>query len=66
MKSNLHSFRQFVKLNEGNYGDPDMDTMDWPGKEEELDGDAIETPEERKNRLDSLFAEDEYGSETGY
>ena len=63
----LSSFRKFVNVNEGNYGDPDMDTKEWPGKEKaEEKGDINETPEERKNRLDALFNDEDYGSETGY
>jgi hypothetical protein len=64
----LLGFKEFVKVNEGNYSDPDLDTNEWPGYEESSieteEGD--ESEEARKKRLDMLFDDEPWNDYTGY
>lgn len=64
-------FKEFLKVNEGNYGDPDYASEDWPSYDDEPIRKKKRMSdfedEEEKERLDDLFSmEDEWNEETGY
>ena len=67
-------FKEFLKVNEGNYDDPEFSSEDWPSYDDESimrkrKKSRMEDEDEdaRKERLDNLFSmEDEWNEETGY